>query len=323
CKELTTVRLGERKQNPTESKSRRLIVLCSGGRWFSPPPGAASSRLFYCFYGVNCSISMSLMNWFRSGFMVSLQGTLRRALACLFSDGESRGYWVRWLLVGGWERASQAPATVKLGDLRLCRIGILRESRVSSSLVRLVWIASSVSFCFLVIPALMWVCNSSIETGQATFRQFFGGLSSLPLNLRSKVGLPKLSSPFCGVWFLLRVVTGKVSSLNLGGLFMISFGEALELRSCAVPCYEAYGFSGILSKELWSFCSIAIVLEWSIANRVRVLRWLLGLMSCVLLASCVEEVSSLVFSLAPGGFLYHAGSWLRKGVIPLPALCKN
>lgn len=111
------VRLGERKQNPTESKSRRLIVLCSGGRWFSPPPGAASSRLFYCFYGVNCSISMSLMNWFRSGFMVSLQGTLRRALACLFSDGESRGYWVRWLLVGGWERASQAPATVKLGDL--------------------------------------------------------------------------------------------------------------------------------------------------------------------------------------------------------------
>ncbi|WZZ14033.1 hypothetical protein YC2023_107122 [Brassica napus] len=144
---------------PTRVKSRRLIVLCSGGRWFSPPPGAASSRLFYCFYGVNCSISMSLMNWFRSGFMVSLQGTLRRALACLFSDGESRGYWVRWLLVGGWERASQAPATVKLGDL--------------------------------VIPALMWVCNSSIETGQATFRQFFGGLSSLPLNLRSKVGLPK------------------------------------------------------------------------------------------------------------------------------------
>lgn len=103
----------------------------------------------------------------------------------------------------------------------------------------------------------------------------------------------RLSSPFCGVWFLLRVVTGKVSSLNLGGLFMISFGEALELRSCAVPWYEAYGFSGILSKELWSFCSIAIVLEWSIAKRVRVLRWLLGLMSCVLLASCVEEVVSV------------------------------
>ncbi|KAH0928266.1 hypothetical protein HID58_013993 [Brassica napus] len=236
---------------------------------------------------------MSLMNWFRSGFMVSLQGTLRRALACLFSDGESRGYWVRWLLVGGWERASQAPATVKLGDLFVL-FGLLLRFR-------------SVFWCAVqVIPALMWVCNSSIETGQATFRQFFGGLSSLPLNLRSKVGevsraifwslsdvVFRLSSPFCGVWFLRRVVTGKVSSLNLGGLFMISFGEALELRSCAVPWYEAYGFSGILSKGLWSFCSIAIVLEWSIAKRVRVLRWLLGLMSCVLLASCVEEVVSV------------------------------
>ncbi|KAL0690715.1 hypothetical protein Bca4012_090394 [Brassica carinata] len=67
--------------------------------------------------------------------------------------------------------------------------------------------------------------------------------------------------------FLLRVVTGLASSFSLGGIFRASFDEVSKRGSCAVPWYASYGFSGLLSKGLWSLCSIATVLEQSIANR--------------------------------------------------------
>ncbi|KAH0855186.1 hypothetical protein HID58_020423, partial [Brassica napus] len=55
--------------------------------------------------------------------------------------------------------------------------------------------------------------------------------------------------------------------------------------SCAVPWFASYGFSGLLGKGLWSLCSIATVLEQSIANRV-----------------CVSSLVARVDGLFSGGF---------------------
>ncbi|KAF2543548.1 hypothetical protein F2Q68_00032368 [Brassica cretica] len=80
-------------------------------------------------------------------------------------------------------------------------------------------------------------------------------------------------------------VTGLVSSFSLGGIFRSSFDEVSKWGSCAVPWYASYGFSGLLGKGLWSLCSIATVLEQSIANRV-----------------CVSSLVARVDGLFSGGF---------------------
>ncbi|KAH0882242.1 hypothetical protein HID58_058338 [Brassica napus] len=85
-----------------------------------------------------------------------------------------------------------------------------------------------------------------------------------------------------GFWFLLRVVTGLVSSFSFGGIFRSSFDEVSKRGSCAVPWYASYGFSGLLGRGLWGLCSIATVLEQSITNRVCVsslVAWVGGLFS--------------------------------------------
>ncbi|CAG7896169.1 unnamed protein product [Brassica rapa] len=90
---------------------------------------------------------------------------------------------------------------------------------------------------------------------------------------------------FCASMLLLRVVTSLVSSFSLGGIFRSSFDEVSKRGSCAVPWYASYGFSGLLGKGLWSLCSIATVLEQSIANRV-----------------CVSSLVARVDGLFSGGF---------------------
>ncbi|CAG7881417.1 unnamed protein product [Brassica rapa] len=120
----------------------------------------------------------------------------------------------------------------------------------------------------------MWVFNSSIDPGQAPFRRplvVFELVSQFMLR-----GLKEL---------LLRVVTSLVSSFSLGGIFRSSFDEVSKRGSCAVPWYASYGFSGLLGKGLWSLCSIATVLEQSIANRV-----------------CVSSLVARVDGLFSGGF---------------------
>ncbi|CAN7057673.1 unnamed protein product [Brassica oleracea var. botrytis] len=67
----------------------------------------------------------------------------------------------------------------------------------------------SVFWCAVqVIPALMWVCNSSIGSGVAILRRLSGGLSCLYLRLCSTYG------------------SGLVSSFSLSVSVRISFGEA-------------------------------------------------------------------------------------------------
>ncbi|KAL0731978.1 hypothetical protein Bca4012_028072 [Brassica carinata] len=60
------------KKDPKEERSRRPFVCCSGGRWISPPPGAALSCLNLAFSGTNRKFSTSFVSHgFRSEFRVS------------------------------------------------------------------------------------------------------------------------------------------------------------------------------------------------------------------------------------------------------------
>ncbi|CAN7007619.1 unnamed protein product [Brassica oleracea var. botrytis] len=104
------------------------------------------------------------------------------------------------------------------------------------------------------------------------------------------VGLDGFCASMVSFWFLLRVVTGLVSSFSFGGIFRSSFDEVSKRGSCAVPWYASYGFSGLLGRGLWGLCSIATVLEQSITNRV-----------------CVSSLVVWVGGLFSGGF-----SWLKK-----------
>ncbi|KAH0855183.1 hypothetical protein HID58_020428, partial [Brassica napus] len=75
------------------------------------------------------------------------------------------------------------------------------------------------------------------------------------------------------------------ASLDVGLDGFLSSFDVSKRGSCAVPWFASYGFSGLLGKGLWSLCSIATVLEQSIANRV-----------------CVSSLVARVDGLFSGGF---------------------
>ncbi|KAH0852517.1 hypothetical protein HID58_093900, partial [Brassica napus] len=75
---------------------------------------------------------------------------------------------------------------------------------------------------------------------------------------------------------------GASLDVGLDGFLCV---DVSKRGSCAVPWFASYGFSGLLGKGLWSLCSIATVLEQSIANRV-----------------CVSSLVARVDGLFSGGF---------------------
>ena len=102
-----------RKNSLTLRKSRRLLICCSGGRCFSPPPGAVPLRLPVRRLSLNCGISTSFRRGFRSGLGRVITDILWPAIGW-----RTKGWWPHRLLCNGCEPVCRNPESVK-SDVKL------------------------------------------------------------------------------------------------------------------------------------------------------------------------------------------------------------
>ncbi|KAF3527287.1 hypothetical protein DY000_02044033 [Brassica cretica] len=221
-----------RQKNP--KKESPLLICCSDGRCFSPPPGTVPLRLSIRRLSLNCGISTSIRRGFRSGL-----GRVTTYILWPAIGWKTKGWWPHRLLYDGREPVRRNPASVK-SDVQASFQGSPDcFERLSGLLItfspclRYFFSFESVLWCAVCRskPALMWVATSSIRFGEIFFTSVFI-VPSVRISLPSSM---VLTSIVCGVMLFTGIRMG-----------------------CVVPWFLTDWFSGFLGKELWSFSSIEI-----------------------------------------------------------------